>query len=440
MGTKKLLVAAIVLAALSGVLWWSNKHPDWGKDKKEETAATPVLVNVPDTSLSSIDIQKRDGSKITLERKSGKWTITAPTPYPADQDAVSSIASALSPANADSVVEEKPSDVAKYGLTTPSLTVTVHEKGNRTDQLLFGDDIPAGSMVYVRVAGKPKVYAVPTSVKTSFDKSLNDLRDKRLLTFNQGQLTRVDLVSGATTIEFGKNGQSEWTIVQPQPYRADNFQVEELLRKLSESKMDLSATPADTQKAQHNFASGKPVATVKLTDSSGTQTFEVRKNGDDYFGKSSVVDGEYKLNADLGKQLASPLDDFRNKKIFDFGFSDPTKLEVQQASGAKTLTKSGSDWKMDNKTMDSAAVQALIDQLRELAATKFATEGFTTAAASISIVSNDGKRTEKAEFSKTADGYLARRGTEPGLYELTAKSLNDILEASNKVKPAAGKK
>jgi hypothetical protein len=95
---------------------------------------------------------------------------------------------------------------------------------------------------------------------------------------------------------------------------------------------------------------------------------------------------------------------------------------------------------MDNKTMDSAAVQALIDQLRELAATKFATEGFTTAAASISIVSNDGKRTEKAEFSKTADGYLARRGTEPGLYELTAKSLNDILEASNKVKPAAGKK
>ena len=89
--------------------------------------------------------------------------------------------------------------------------------------------------------------------------------------------------------------------------------------------------------------------------------------------------------------------------------------------------------------MDAAAVQGLIDQLRDLAATSFATEGFTTPAASITIVSNDGKRTEKAEFSKTADGYLARRGTEPGLYRLDAKAVNDILEASTKVKPAAKK-
>jgi hypothetical protein len=33
-----------------------------------------------------------------------------------------------------------------------------------------------------------------------------------------------------------------------------------------------------------------------------------------------------------------------------------------------------------------------------------------------------------------------RRGSEPGLYQVSAKSLDDILEAGNKVKPAAGKK
>ncbi len=137
----------------------------------------------------------------------------------------------------------------------------------------------------------------------------------------------------------------------------------------------------------------------------------------------------------LANKLEKPLDDFRNKKIFDFGFSDPNRVEIQ----GKTFTKSGGDWKLDGKTMDSAAVQGLIDQLRDLAATSFATEGFTTPAASITVVSNDGKRTEKAEFSKTADGYVARRGTEPGLYQLDAKAVNDILEASTKVKPAAKK-
>src|ERR1700722_16892650 len=149
MGTKKLLIAAIVLAALSGVLWWSNKHPDWGQEKKPDVE-TSALVNVSDTALDGIDIQKKDGSKVSLERKAGKWSLTAPAAYPADQDAISSIASALAPANADSVVDEKPADVGKYGLTNPSVTVTVHEKGGRTDQLSFGDDIPAGSMVYVR--------------------------------------------------------------------------------------------------------------------------------------------------------------------------------------------------------------------------------------------------------------------------------------------------
>jgi len=440
MGTKKLLIAAIVLAALSGVLWWSNKHPDWGKDKKDLPAESPVLVNVSDAALDSIDIQKREGSKISLERESGKWSITTPTPYPADQDAATSMVSALSPANADSVVEDKPTDIAKYGLTNPTVTVTAHEKGGRTDQLLIGDDIPGGSLVYVRVAGNPKVYAVPSSLKTSFDKSLNDLRDKRLLTFDQGQLTRIDLTSGKTTIDFGKNGQSEWTIVQPRPYRADNFQVEELLRNLSGAKMDLSTPAADAEKAEHSFASGKPAATVKLTDSTGTQTLEVRKNGDDYFGKSSVVSGAYKLTADLGKQLDKSLDDYRNKKLFDFGFSDPNKIEIQQGSATRTFIKSGNDWKLDGKIMDSAAVQAIIDQLRELAATSFATDGFTTPAAAITIVSNDGKRTEKAEFCKTASGYLARRGAEPGLYQLDAKAVNDILEASGKVKQAASHK
>ena len=435
MSTKKLLIAAIVLAALSGLLWWSNKHPDWGKEKSKDEAETQVLLNVSDVALDRIDIHKKDGSLVSLERKAGKWSITAPVPYPADQDAVASITSTLSPVNADSVVDPKPGDVTKYGLTNPTVSVSLHEKGGRSDQLWFGDDVPGASLVYVRVSGNPKVYAAASSLKTSFDKSLNDLRDKRLLTFDQGQLTRINLLAGKSDIEFGKNSQSEWAIVQPQPYRADNFQVEELLRKLSDAKMDLSASAAESEKAQHSFASGKPVATVKLTDSASTQTFEVRKEGEDYFGKSSIVDGAYKLSADLGKQLEKPLDDFRNKKIFDFGFTDPNRIEIQ----GKAFIKSGSDWKLDGKTMDSAAVQALIDQLRELTATSFATEGFTTSNAFIAVVSNDGKRTEKVEFSKTPDGYLSRRGVEPSLYRVDAKAVNDILEASSKVKPAAKK-
>ena len=427
----------MLLAALSGAVWWAKRHPE-STESKTTTPTNPNLVNIADSSVQGLDIQKKDGAQVTLQLQNGKWAITAPEPFSADQDAAKSIVSSLSPAATDGVVEDKPADLSKYGLTSPSLTVTVHEKGGKSDQIIFGDDVPAGSEVYARLNGNPKVYAVSSSVKSSFDKTVNDLRDKRLLTFDQGQLSRIEVVAPKSDVEFGKNGQNEWTILKPSPYRADNFQVEELLRKLTDAKMDLSSSAADdAKKAASAYATGQPVAAAKLSDSSGTQTLEVRKNKDDYYAKSSVVNGTFKVASDLGKALEKPLDEYRNKKIFDFGFADPSKLEIQQGAGDKTFVKKGTDWTQGGKTMDAGAVQGLIDKLRDLAASKFVTAGFTNPAAAITVVSNEGKRTEKVEFAKTSDGYIARRGTEPALYQLDAKAVNDILEASNSVKPGA---
>jgi hypothetical protein len=87
--------------------------------------------------------------------------------------------------------------------------------------------------------------------------------------------------------------------------------------------------------------------------------------------------------------------------------------------------------------MDPGQIQAFIDKLRDLAATKFVNTGFTEPTATITVTSNDGKRTEKAEFAKTNDGYIARRENEPALYQLDAKSVNDMLDASSAIKPAA---
>jgi len=281
---------------------------------------------------------------------------------------------------------------------------------------------------------------VGSSVKTSLDKGANDLRDKRLLTFDTNQLTRVELSSGKSDIEFGKNNQNDWQILKPQPYRADSFQVEELIRKLTDAKMDPSISAADAKKSDAAYASGEPAAIAKVSDASGTQTLDIRKNKDDYYAKSSIVKGIYKVPSDLGKEIEKPVDDFRNKKIFDFGFSDPTKLQIEGPAN-KTYIRSGSDWKLNNQTMDAGNVQALIDKLRDLSSTKFLNSGFTSPTLTVTVTSNDGKRIEKAEFAKTSDGYIARRANEPALYQLDAKAVNDILEASNAIKPAAsGKK
>jgi len=301
---------------------------------------------------------------------------------------------------------------------------------------LFGDDVPAGSLVYVRTGKDPKVYAVSTSLRSSFSKDINDLRDKRLLTFDTAQVSRLELVAPKSDIEFGKVNQTDWQIVKPGPYRADNFQVEDILRKLLDSKMDLSGKPEDAAAADTAFKTGRAVATASVTDSGGVQSLEVRQNKDDYFAHSSVVPGSFKIASDLGKLLDKPVDELRNKKLFDFGFSDTQRLEIHQGSGDKVYTRSGTDWRFNAQTMDPGSVQAVIDKLRDVTAKTFVSDGFQTADDAFTVVSNDGKRTEKVEFSKVADGYIARREGQPSLYKLDAKPVKDILEAATAIKPA----
>src|SRR5215469_10237358 len=99
MKPRNLLIAAVLLAALSGVVWWAKKHPQASPTSTSSTTS-PKLAEIPDAQIQSIDLKKRDGAHVNLQRQGGKWVITAPESYPADQDAVSGIVSSLSPVTA----------------------------------------------------------------------------------------------------------------------------------------------------------------------------------------------------------------------------------------------------------------------------------------------------------------------------------------------------
>ena len=370
MKPRGLLAAVIVLAALGGVLYWSNRKQK-AEAAKPATDTTTKILTIPEDQIKEVTLKKTGAETTVLQKGAdGKWQITAPKPQRADQDTAKSLVSSLATLNADKVVEDKATDLSPYGLNAPTLDVTVTKKDGKSQDLLVGDDTPTGGGTYAKLAGDPHVYTIASYVKTSIDKTPNDLRDKRLLTFDQDKLTRVDLQPAkGEPIEFGKNNQNDWQILKPKPMRADGSQVEELIRKLKDAKMDATISDEDAKKAAAAYASGTKVAVASVTDSSGTETLEVRKDKDkNYYAKSSAVDGIYKVTADLGDGLDKKVDDFRNKKLFDFGCTDPNKMEVGKAA----FEKSGDKWMSGAKQMDAPSVQSVVDKLRDLAATKFA--------------------------------------------------------------------
>src|SRR5580693_2610431 len=436
MKLRGLIVAAVVLAGLSGTLYWSNHHKP-SDTTEASTDVAPKILAVKEADISKFELKKDGAEQVGGERNStGQWRITAPSSLPADQSAVSSLLGTFSSLNSERLVEEKAGSLAPYGLDVPKFEVDLTEKNNKTQKLLLGDNTPAGNGIYANLETDPRIFTIPSFTKTSIDKSANDLRDKRLLTVDSDKISQVDLIAKKQETAFGRN-KDEWQIVKPRPLRADGTAVDELVRALTDAKMESGALD-DPKKNASLFSTAAPVATAKVTTESGTQELQVRKNKEEYYAKSSVVEGVYKVPSTLGQALDKNLDDFRNKKLFDLGSDDPNKIEIRDATKSYFLTRSREDWWSGSaKKMDAATVQDLIDKLRDLSASKFVDSGFTTTLIDLTVTSNDGKRVEKVAISKAGDDYIAKRENDPTLYQLDSKAVDDLRKSAEDVKPAA---
>ena len=361
----RLLVAVVLLAGLGGVVWWSNKQQKAKAAEPPKDLSPKILALNPD-SIAQLEIEKRGADPMILKKNAaGQWQMTAPQALAVDQSAASGLGSALENFSSERVVDNNATNLASYGLAPAALQVTATLKNGSKKVLLIGDDTPTGSADYAMLEGDPHLYTTSTANKTSLDKTWKDLRDKRLMTFDADKISRVELTAKKRDDEFGRINQNEWQILKPKPMRADAFQVEDLVNKLKGATMDTSCHGRRREEAVRAFASGTRSRRVKVTDPGGTRprSPEVR---DDYYAKSSVVEGVHKIATDLGKRFDKSLDDFRNKKLFDFGFSDPTRLEIKDGAkigASESPVKTG---RPTERPWTRPASQAFIDKVRDL--------------------------------------------------------------------------
>ena len=435
MKIRGLLIATLVFAGLAGFLYWSDHHKSSAEAAKPDADAAPSILKLDENSIKKLELKNKDASPILLTKTGAAWKITEPKPLPADQTAVTTLLSTISSLDSERLVDDKSTTLEPYGLASPAFELAVTDKDNKTHRLLLGDETPAGSGVYAALAGDPRIFTIATYRKTNLDKTLNDLRDKRLLTVSADKVSRLEIAAKNGEIEFGRN-KDEWQIMKPKPMRADTFAVSELVRKLTDARMDLSTSDKTATESESAFAKDAPIATVKLTDESSTQQLQIRKAKDVYYGKSNLVDGVYKLDSSLADALDKKVDDFRNKKLFDFGYSDPSKLEIHTVAKTYSLLRGGQDWWDNGKKMDEESVRSVVSNLRDLSADKFVDSGFTTPEIVATVISQDGKRVERVQISKSGGNYIAKRENDPALYQLTTTAVDELQKTVGGIKPA----
>jgi hypothetical protein len=430
------LIALVLLAAAWGGITLYDKHKSKEKPPVETSTQTKIF-SVDAQHIQSISFKPRDGEAFTCRREGGKWEITDPHPLQVDQGNFSSILNSLTTATSDEVVDPHPASVKEFGLDPPSYTIDVTTDAKPASfTLLLGDDTPTSGGLYAQVSGDPKVFTLASYLKTSLEKKVFDLRDRRALTLEADQLQKIGVQYKDASWTLEKNPEGVWDLVLPPAVRADRFTVDGLVSQLRGLTMQTIAE--DDKKKNGDYGFGAPEVRLQLTGSDGTQTIVVGKKEKDaerYFAQNSALDPVFTLNADFVTQFKKNDADLREKDLFSFSSFDVKRAEIDTPKGHWVFEKQANQWKETApkaKNVNSDKMDTFLTHLRDLRAESFpkggniADFGLAKPAYRFSIQSGDKNTTETVEAAKSGDHVYARKSTDPLASELPKTALDEV--------------
>ena len=256
------------------------------------------LLELNGSEITGITIDGSTGT-VAVTKKRSTWEIAKPKAVSADSSAVDSLASALSTDKFTDVVSESPEDLAKYGLTHPSMSVTAATKGQEF-HLLVGKK--NGDNYYARDTARPMIFEIGSTVYDALNKKFFDLRDKSILHFDPAQVAAVEIHNANGAIQCAQGKDDQWTILQPAADKGKAIQSWKMLDPLQNAHAkQIYDTPSRAILAHV----AKPAIEVILTDKSGKKTtVDISAAvGDSVYVRTTAGPQVYELNTQILKDL-----------------------------------------------------------------------------------------------------------------------------------------
>ena len=160
----------------------------------------------------------RPTGKITVAREGDTWKLTAPVPMNADDEAVGQLLDNLAELSAVQFVVDvaTPADLQKYGITTPSVTVTLQGQGtNVLAQLLVGGADSTTGVRFVKRASEPFVFGLEPGKGENLPASALALRSRQIGGMPADKVVKLTLQKGATKAVLERDPQNKWKLAEP---------------------------------------------------------------------------------------------------------------------------------------------------------------------------------------------------------------------------------
>ncbi len=359
MQPRSTLILAVLFAALGAYLYLVELPRD------PDAAANEALVELDSTAVSRIELE-HPGRKIVIERRGDAWQMVEPVDAPADQRNVENLIDAVEQVK----ISRRLDDVdppATYGLDAPAATIRLDTPDKTVAAVHVGKKAPVGNSAYVQRDGDPSVLLVDASFLQRIDKKASDLRDKRVLVFDESSLRGLTIERPQGTIELSED-EGSWSITAPANYPADQASVRGLVSTLH----SMRATDFVDETSDHleRYGLDTPARRVIL-EIEGAQPIELRVGTelDSVLRvQSSLRPTVYAVPSWVGDSLDRDVSYFRDKTISHFAAEDAAAITIADGDDVLALERKTEGWvdSAGDAAIDSGAVDELVREMASL--------------------------------------------------------------------------
>ncbi len=446
MNPKTTAVLFAIAAALAAFVYFCEPEREQAR-VEAEAAEKRLFPDVVQSEIASISLRVSDVPEIRLERRDGRWRIVAPIDFAADTFAADGVASAITQLRSESVIEDpRPPEVYGFGAERAEVRFTV---GELEKALRFGNQTPVGSNSYASVDGDDRVYTVASYQLTPFKKRLEDLRDKRIVDFDQAAVRRVAVSWPGTSFVVERSDEG-WQMVEPVQARADVDTVDALLSSLS--FLRASAFVDDPGSAEEmGFAPPQFAVEMEMSrEGAGSDPVIARfavggvaETGAQRFVRGAV-ESLYLISEQSFDDFPRRLVEYRDRRLAEFAAGDARRVELgfhtdAGETVALSVTREGDGWASSADPVQPEELDALVEALSGLRADDIIAEAFGPAelqamgldpAKAVLLVYGDGDPAERlAEIHlgvAFGDGVTARAPDRENIFLLDA-ALADLI-------------
>lgn len=367
------MAMTVVLAVLLG--WYFVYEKSLKKKQTESEEKTKQLVLLEKDQIQELILQKKtsgDGKEpwdtFRLKKAGTDWNLTEPLQDQADSSAVNSMLSTLTSTKQERVVDGTPKDLDAYGLKTPFLKIAVKKDSNAAaEEIWIGSDTPVGYSTYAKTASQEPVYRISRGLKTGFDKTLKDLRNKNIVSFGRFDIAEVEIQNLKENFTLKKGDKDEWQLTR-ENLPASSTEVNKTLNAIVELKAKEFASESDT--TLKDFGLNPPAAKISVTQQKDkTRTgIWVGKVKDKVYAKREDKKLVYEVDKDILEKVERPSKEYRNMELANFNRFDIKRIKLERGKEILELLKEDSGWAVPTEPqikIDENKVDGLLTKIQD---------------------------------------------------------------------------